>query len=627
MPQEYSSTMVAESAPTNLNASPPRKPSNHHSKPASTSSDLHSRIIAQKREKARVANQEMETGSSSGRRGGGGGSRSSHQHPNPHHHHHHHHHSRSNYRGNQQDDNASISDAGHSTSNSARRSNHPTQPSSRLNSTTASPILNQDPPKAPKASLRAIQRGPGMEARRVIDPEAASVASGEASTSAAQRHDSHRGAGGKGNSHRIYNQDETESQTASGGRELFDPRKHDPISFQKRGGGGGSIFPSGSTTSDARSYGASTSNTFATNSVTSASAPSVTSSDASRERRQRRRPGQSDNGSEGKASASKDGGGNKEGSSRARGEGGETNSYVLEIKKTYREISALETKLQEENRTFVERGRGRGAGIAGKTLLAKDSTGSNSSSSEIDHDFWLELAGKHKKLAETHVTFMELALRPGLPASLHSLPQTYNIPTRLWQTAFHTMLERLRHSLPLSQSNTIPTPALISQQTALLDHLTEFIYFAYSFYSNLHESELFRTFRSSWIESLGDLARYRMAVAGLSASLNTQVERMKGGKDPNKSKSERFARIDDDDEDQEQQDQERKVRGADEASIGLAALDDWDLEEKETWRVTARDWYATGLAEMPGTGRLHHHLGIMTRMLDELRALHHFCKR
>lgn len=619
MPQEFASSTMTEPPPSSISSSipttiqpssashsPPRKPSNQsnrNSRPASNTSDLHSRIIAQKREKAREHEGD-------GRRGGGGRSN----------HHHHHHQSRqsSSNRWNQ-DDLASNSDA----SSVQRRNHHPT---SSASSSRPNPI--QEAPKAPKAALRAIQRGPGMDSRRVMDLEAASVGSGggQFESIGGKGHDQ-RGGGkdrsGNGGGHRHFNPEETEVQASSGARELFDPRRHDPIGFKKRGGGG-SNFPSGSTTSEARSYGASTSNTFTSNSVASASAPSVTSSDASRERRQRRRPGQSDNGSEGKASASKDGEArNAEGSGRTRGEGGETNSYVLEIKKTYREISTLESKLQEENRTFAERGRGRGP--VGKTLLAKDSTSSNSAS-ELDHEFWLELAGKHKKLAETHATFMELALRPGLPASLHSLPQTYNIPTRLWQTAFHTMLERLRHSLPLSQhsNSSIPTPSLISQQGALLEHLTEFIYYAYSFYSNLHESETFKVFRSSWIESLGDLARYRMAVAGLSAGLITLTERMKGG-NSSSNRREQLARIDD--EGGNGADQEPRVRGADEASIGLAALDDWDLEEKETWRVTARDWYARGLAEMPGTGRLHHHLGILTRNVDELRALHHFCKR
>ena len=75
------------------------------------------------------------------------------------------------------------------------------------------------------------------------------------------------------------------------------------------------------------------------------------------------------------------------------------------------------------------------------------------------------------------------------------------------------------------------------------------------------------------------------------------------------------ARIDDDDE---------GAQGG--ASVGEAALDDWDLEEADIWRATARDWYAKGIAETPGTGRLHHHLGLLARPHDDLRALYHFVR-
>jgi hypothetical protein len=50
--------------------------------------------------------------------------------------------------------------------------------------------------------------------------------------------------------------------------------------------------------------------------------------------------------------------------------------------------------------------------------------------------------------------------------------------------------------------------------------------------------------------------------------------------------------------------------------------------EKERWRNIARDWYAAGIAEQPGTGKLHHHLGLLSRDVEgeELRAVYHFVK-
>ena len=62
-------------------------------------------------------------------------------------------------------------------------------------------------------------------------------------------------------------------------------------------------------------------------------------------------------------------------------------------------------------------------------------------------------------------------------------------------------------------------------------------------------------------------------------------------------------------------------------SIGLAAARLLEVEpEKELWRNIARDWYAAGIA---GTGKLHHHLGLLSREVEdeELRGVYHFFKR
>jgi len=65
-------------------------------------------------------------------------------------------------------------------------------------------------------------------------------------------------------------------------------------------------------------------------------------------------------------------------------------------------------------------------------------------------------------------------------------------------------------------------------------------------------------------------------------------------------------------------------------SIGVAAARLMDVEpEKERWRQIAREWYGAGLAEQPGTGKLHHHLGLLEREVEgeELRGCYHFVKR
>ena len=50
---------------------------------------------------------------------------------------------------------------------------------------------------------------------------------------------------------------------------------------------------------------------------------------------------------------------------------------------------------------------------------------------------------------------------------------------------------------------------------------------------------------------------------------------------------------------------------------------------KERWHGIARDWYVRGLIDTPGTSKLHHHIGLLSREKDrgELRAVYHFVER
>lgn len=195
-----------------------------------------------------------------------------------------------------------------------------------------------------------------------------------------------------------------------------------------------------------------------------------------------------------------------------------------------------------------------------------------------------------------------MALDPRHPASLHSLPAKYNIPTRLWQTGFHQLLERMRHAV-----SSPPPAANDPNPTNVLEHLVEFIQYAYGFYSQLYEDPTVALFRPAWIEQLGDLARYRMAVAGLANRVSSQGAQGRGLRDGDLEGK-------------------RLPRPADAASIGDAALGDWDVEEQETWKASARDWYSQGVAETPGTGRLQHHLALLSKG-DEMRGLYHYVKR
>lgn len=216
-----------------------------------------------------------------------------------------------------------------------------------------------------------------------------------------------------------------------------------------------------------------------------------------------------------------------------------------------------------------------------------------------------------------------MALDPRLPASLHSLPQRYNIPTRLWQVAFHQLLERMRHAIVSPSQSHAPNALGMASPANVLEHLIEFIQYAYGHYSQLFEDPAIAVFRAAWIEQLGDLARYRMAVAGLASRVNAAQQQQQQRSDRSTQDGQR--------QHQQQVDSaesspEREPRPVDAASIGVAALGDWEVEEQESWRVIARDWYGQGLAETPGTGRLHHHLALLSKG-DELRSLYHYTKR
>ncbi|KAI9445663.1 hypothetical protein BJY52DRAFT_1194184 [Lactarius psammicola] len=49
-------------------------------------------------------------------------------------------------------------------------------------------------------------------------------------------------------------------------------------------------------------------------------------------------------------------------------------------------------------------------------------------------------------------------------------------------------------------------------------------------------------------------------------------------------------------------------------SVGIVAARLMEIEpEKDRWRRVARDWYAEGVTGTPGHGKLHHHLGLLSR--------------
>jgi hypothetical protein len=142
-------------------------------------------------------------------------------------------------------------------------------------------------------------------------------------------------------------------------------------------------------------------------------------------------------------------------------------------------------------------------------------------------------------------------------------------------------------------------------------------------------------FKSGWLEALGDLARYRMAVAAMvggsvrpTATLGPKALTIKA---VNESSTHQTIPSSDNSEEKSISDKPAaRIDDSPSPSVGIAAARLMDVEpETERWRGIARDWYGAGLAEQPGTGKLHHHLGLLCREVEgeELRGVYHFVKR
>lgn len=156
------------------------------------------------------------------------------------------------------------------------------------------------------------------------------------------------------------------------------------------------------------------------------------------------------------------------------------------------------------------------------------------SRSRLNPEQWQALIALHKTLLHEHHDFFLASQHPSASSALSHLAAKYSMPARMWKHGIHAFLEVLRHRLPES-----------------LDHMLAFIYIAYSMMALLFETV--PTFEDTWIECLGDIARYRMAI------------------------------------------------------------EDDDIRDREVWSGVARFWYGKAADKNPNTGRLYHHLAILAR--------------
>ncbi|KAJ4355819.1 uncharacterized protein N0V89_003840 [Didymosphaeria variabile] len=161
-------------------------------------------------------------------------------------------------------------------------------------------------------------------------------------------------------------------------------------------------------------------------------------------------------------------------------------------------------------------------------------------------DHWQALIALHRTLLHEHHDFFLASQHPSASPALRRLAAKYSMPARMWKHGIHSFLELLRRRLPES-----------------IDYMLAFIYLAYQMMALLYETV--PAFEDTWIECLGDLGRYRMAI------------------------------------------------------------EDENPRDRETWAGVARSWYSKAADKNPSVGRLYHHLAILARP-NALRQLYYYAR-
>ncbi|KAK3645807.1 hypothetical protein LTR22_014575 [Elasticomyces elasticus] len=116
-----------------------------------------------------------------------------------------------------------------------------------------------------------------------------------------------------------------------------------------------------------------------------------------------------------------------------------------------------------------------------------------SNSAELEKSQWQALIALHRILLYEHHDFLMATQHPSPTAALKALPTKYSMPARMWKHGIHAFLEVLRHRRPSSE-----------------DYMLFFINLAYQMMALPYETT--PIFLDTWIECLGALARYRMAI-------------------------------------------------------------------------------------------------------------------
>ncbi|KAI7203292.1 hypothetical protein KC365_g18272, partial [Hortaea werneckii] len=165
--------------------------------------------------------------------------------------------------------------------------------------------------------------------------------------------------------------------------------------------------------------------------------------------------------------------------------------------------------------------------------IACDAELASQSPAKLAREEWQALVALHRTLLYEHYDFLMATQHPLATDVLKALPARYRMPARMWKHAIHSFLEVLRHRRPDSH-----------------EYMLAFVYLTYQMMALLLETV--PSFKDTWVECLGDLARYRMAIAE-------------------------------------------------------------DQDSYSHWAGVASSWYNKATDKYPEAGRLYHHLGILER--------------
>ncbi|GAP86596.1 hypothetical protein SAMD00023353_2001470 [Rosellinia necatrix] len=230
-----------------------------------------------------------------------------------------------------------------------------------------------------------------------------------------------------------------------------------------------------------------------------------------------------------------------------RGGGPQDEADEEENEESLRPIKPPETRPISQDQLVAEvKGIYAGLMMVESKCIEVDNAQSSQSGTELNNEQWQALIALHRTLLHEHHDFFLASQHPSANSAIKRLASKYAMPARMWRHGIHSFLELLRHRLPGS-----------------LEHMLTFIYLAYSMMALLYETV--PAFEDTWIECLGDLGRYRMAI------------------------------------------------------------EDEDIRDREVWTSVSRQWYSKASDKAPTTGRLYHHLAILARP-NALQQLYYYTK-